>query len=276
MTIKSFHPLIEKSLKLFLFTTDLSLAKQAEAAGIDSIIVDWEQKGKNNRQTKYATEINGDTPEDVAALAKVLSIPITVRINALDENSDREIETAIDNGAKIIMLPMAEHPREIERFVKLVDARVETIIQIETQPLVDHCHNLRDIGWNYAYIGLNDLMISRHSKWLWEAVADGTVERIFDILKDRQVGFGGVTVIGGGKPIPFVELLSEMARLGCHLSFLRRSFKREIQGRDINAEIQAVRAVWSAACRRQPEAILQDRKLFMERIEETRSQIYPS
>ncbi|MFB2893475.1 aldolase/citrate lyase family protein [Aerosakkonemataceae cyanobacterium BLCC-F50] len=267
---------MEKKLKLFLFSTDLSLAKQAETAGVDSIIVDWEQKGKGDRQTNYATEINCDTPEDVAALAEVLTIPVTVRINALDENSDREIKTAIDNGAKIIMLPMAEHPSEIERFIKLVNGRAETAIQIETQPLVEHCHSLRDLGWSFAYIGLNDLMISRQSKWLWEGVADGTVERIFDILSDRQVGFGGVTVIGGGKPIPFVELLSEMARLGCHLSFLRRSFKREIQGRDLNAEIEAVGAVWSAACRRQPEAILQDHKLFMERIQETRSQVYPS
>jgi hypothetical protein len=32
----------------------------------------------------YSTQINADTPEDVVALAEVISIPITVRINPLD------------------------------------------------------------------------------------------------------------------------------------------------------------------------------------------------
>lgn len=50
-------------LRLFLFTTDALLAKQAEQVGIDSIIVDWERIGKRERQISYSTQINADTPE---------------------------------------------------------------------------------------------------------------------------------------------------------------------------------------------------------------------
>lgn len=257
-------------LKLFLFTTDVSFAKQAEHAGIDSVIVDWERVGKEKRQINYSTEINLHTAQDLVALAKHLTIPITVRINRLGEYSASEIDLALEQGAKIIMLPMAETPSEVEQFLHLVKDRAKTMIQIETPKLVEHCDALRELGWDYAYIGLNDLMIARGSRWIWEPLADGTVEQVFEKLTGRVVGFAGVTVIGGGIPLPFLDLLREMARIGCQLSVLRRTFKREIVGRNLNAEIQLIQAAWEAACCRHLEAIEQDRQNFVSRLEATK------
>ncbi len=253
-------------LRLFLFTTDALLAKQAEQVGIDSIIVDWERIGKRERQISYSTQINADTPEDVVALAEVISIPITVRINPLDNNTSDEIETALDSGASIIMLPMAKVPSEVDKFISLVNGRAKTLVQIETHTLVEHCHELRDLGWDYSYIGLNDLMISRQKNSIWDLLADGTVEQIFQILNNRIVGFGGVTRISGGNPIPFLELLHEMARLNCGLSVLRRTFKNEMSGRNLQAEIQAIRAAWVAARLRSREAVLADQLTFLKRL----------
>jgi hypothetical protein len=260
-------------LKLFLFTTDISLAKQAEQVGVDCIIVDWEQSGKRERQVIYSTEINSDTPEDVAALAEVLTIPITVRINPLHKNTTQEIQIALDSGAKIIMLPMAKNPSEVEKFISLVNGRAESLVQIETQTLVEQCHKLRDLGWNYAYIGLNDLMISRQKTWIWDLLEDGTVEQIFQVLENHQVGFGGVTRISGGNPVPFLGLLHEMARLNCRLSVLRRTFKSEMVGRDLQAEIQAIRAAWVAARLRSREAILRDQGAFFEQLRATKKML---
>lgn len=251
-----------RRLDLILFTTDVDFALQAEAAGIDGIMVDWETLDKPERQRGYATQINRDTPEDVGALSSRLGIPVWVRINRLGDDTGREIDVALEHGAVGLMLPMAAHPRDVEQFLTLVDGRARTLVQIETQPLVDHCAELRALPWDAAYIGLNDLMISRRSTWIWEAVADGTVETIFETLHDRQVGFGGVTVVGGGEPMRFVSLLREMARLGCGMSFLRRTFWKEVPGRDVAAEIRAVRAVWDAALRRGPEAVEADRAAF--------------
>jgi 2-keto-3-deoxy-L-rhamnonate aldolase RhmA len=257
-------------LELFLFTTDLTCALQAQEAGIDSVIVDWEWRGKQHRQAGYSTEINADTPEDVAALAARLRIPVTVRVDRLQENTASDVEIALDHGAGAIMLPMAEQASDVKRFARLVRGRARTIIQIETESLVRQCDALRSVDWDCAYIGLNDLMVSRGTRWIWEPLADGTVERIFDILGDRALGFGGVTVVGGGRPLPFVELLREMARLGCRLSFLRRTFKAEILDRDISAEVAAVRATWTAARRRGPQAVQQDRAQFRQRLLNTR------
>lgn len=247
-------------LLLFFFTTDPIAAQEAQNSGVDSIIVDWENHQKKYRQQDYSTEINHDTPEDVRKLSEQLSIPVTVRINALYPGTKLEIQKAIDLGARIIMLPMAQNHKEVEEFMNLVDGRAKTIIQIETDNLVDDCENLRSIPWDFAYIGLNDLMISRKGRNIWDAVLDGTVEHIYQVLENRAVGFGGVTVINGGYPIPFLDLLKEMVRLDCSLSFLRRSFKKDIKNLDMASEIKSIRQAWNEMSKRSQEEIATDQK----------------
>ncbi len=253
-------------MKLFLFTTDNAFALRAQEAGVDSVIVDWESRGKRQRQSRYPLEVNQDTPEDVSRLAQRLTIPVTVRVNGFGLHTADEIECALDHGARILMLPMAQQPDEVEGFLKQVRHRVKTIVQIETQALVEQACALRDFAWDYAYIGLNDLMVSRGGWFLWDAVLDGTVERLFQALADRAVGLGGVTVVGGGLPVRFALLLHEMVRLGCQLSFLRRTFKKELMDRDFNAEIRAVRGFCEASAHRGEQAIIWDHQRFVEEL----------
>lgn len=262
-------------IKFFLFTTDLPLALEAEAAGIDSIVVDWESQGKADRQRGYDLETNRDSPEDVSRLAKALRIPVTVRVNRPGPQLRDEVACALDNGGQILMLPLAEHPDEASHFLDLVAGRAETIIQIETQLLVERLTRLKVLAWDYTYIGLNDLMVSRGGKWIWHAVLDGTVEHICRTMAGRPVGFGGVTIVGGGHPVRFTLLLHEMARLGCGLSMMRRTFKGEIQDRDLAAEVQAVRTFWDASCRRGPEAVASDHDRLMAELRRLEEELYP-
>jgi len=252
------------NLRLLLFTTDPDGAELAENAGVDGIIVDWEKKGKERRQRGHDTEINTDTKDDVGRLKSRIEIPIVVRVNPLGSETRQEIRAALNHGAEGLMLPMAKEVEEVAQFVDMVGDAAFTIVQIETQSLVENCEGLREIPWDAAYIGLNDLMISRDGSWIWEALFDGTVDFIFDCLSDRVVGFAGATVIGGGAPIPFTKLLREMGRLGCQMTFLRRTFRREIQGRDMHSEIKAIRAAWRATYRRSDEAVERDHARFRE------------
>lgn len=227
-------------MKLFLFTTDLVMARQAEIAGIDSIIVDWENKGKAERQHGCNLEINADTPADVRTLARSLSIPVSVRVNSLGSYSADEVDCALNNGAKLIILPMARSAAEVRQFLSIVNRRAETMIQIETPELADQAEELNKLDWDYVYIGLNDLMVARGGSFIWEAVLDGTVETVCRHLPGRAYGFGGVTILGGGTPLPIELLLCEYSRLNCRIGFLRRAFKKEIRGKDIIREIRAV------------------------------------
>lgn len=251
-------------MKLFLFTSSVELGRQAERAGVYSVIVDWERIGKRERQAGHDFEINHDTATDAARLARQLDIPVTVRVNPLGPHTEEEVEKALDAGAQILMFPQGETPSEVATFLELVGNRAQTLIQIETQDLIDHCEHLRALDWDFAHVGLNDLRISRDSSWLWEPVQDGTVEHVCRTLEGRAVGFGGATIIGGGDPIPFIHLLREMARLKCGMCILRRTFKSDMEGRDIEAELDAFYAKLAAARARRQSAINSDHQTLQD------------
>lgn len=245
-------------MELFLFTTDSDLALRAEQAGIDSIIVDWETNGKDKRQKEFDLETNNDTPGDVYKLSKILKIPVTVRVNCLGKYTPVEVECALENGAKILMLPVARSVEGVKKFLNIVHGRAKTIIQVETPQLASKTDELAKLNWDYVYIGLNDLMVAKGSTSIWEAVIDGTVEYICNALKGKAYGFGGVTVLGGGNPISIELLIHEYIRLKCNLSFLRRTFKREFLDRDIEAEIRAIHAFIESSLMRGPLAKAHD------------------
>jgi HpcH/HpaI aldolase/citrate lyase family len=255
-------------LSLILFTRDPTLARKAERAGVDLFIVDWETKNKAERQRFYDTEINNETPNDVAIISSAATSPVIVRINPCCSTTVEEVQRALDQGAQGLMLPMARSIRDVEVFLKIVGDRARTIVQIETQALVEVVSELRLLSWDAVYIGLHDLMISRDSYSLWEAVADGTVDRICEALEGRKIGFAGATVIGGGYPLPFTMILHELARLGATLTFLRRTFRREILDRSLVAEVAALRATWAACIARGPEAIAADRDAMLARLKQ--------
>jgi len=230
-----------KHMEFFLFTTNADLALSAEEAGVDSIIVDWENKGKQERQNGHNLEINANTPQDVYRLSKILHIPVTVRINALGEHTPIEVESAIDNGARILMLPMAYNSKQVEEFLSIVNKRAKTIIQIETPSLTKDLASLKKLRWNYVYIGLNDLMVAKGGHSIWEALLDGTAEKICNALQGRSYGFGGSTILGGGEPIINILILHELIRLGGSISVMRRTFKKELLDRNLKAEIKLLR-----------------------------------
>lgn len=254
-------------MRFYLFTTDGALARRAQDAGIDGIVIDWERRGKHARQRTYDFEINRQGVREVRTVAAACALPVLVRINPLGPRTRDEIARALDAGGTELMLPMARSADEVDRFLRLVGGRAETVVQIETQDLVDDLEAFGRLEWTRAYIGLNDLQISRGRRGsIWSGVADGTVERIFATLPGREIGFGGITVVDGGDPLPFRELLGEMIRLGCGLSFLRRMFHREIAGRDLGAEVLAIRTLASALRVRPADVVERDRVAFHHRL----------
>lgn len=251
-----------KSIGLYLFCNTVEQVLLAEKAGVDGIMLDWESKGKDKRQLGYDTEINDLDYESLGAFRELTSKPIMVRINGLCEDTAREVELALTGGATQILLPMAQSADEVEHFITLVNGRAEPCIMIETQSLVDDIERLSTLPWSSAFIGLNDLMISRAANSLWVPLLDGTVDQIYKALAGRQIGYGGITLIDKGHPLPFYMLLKEMARHGCSFSFLRRSFYRDIGDNDPKVECQKVRDHWQKYLQRTPEQQAHDHDSF--------------
>lgn len=228
--------------ELFLFTTDTSIAGKCLAAGVNAIIIDWENKGKDKRQNGYGTQINYDTSEDLVNMRNSISGKIICRINKYDpEYSAEEIDLAISCGADEIFLPMAEDKEEVCRTIDLVKDRCKLGILIETDNAVKNAINFTSLPLSRIYVGLNDLQISRQATNMFLPLVDGTVKNIKTLFNDIPVGVGGITHPNEGMPIPAKILIQQYINLNMNFSFLRRAFLNDLKKYGANILIGDIR-----------------------------------
>lgn len=220
-------------LKLMFITNNPMIAKYAEEAGVNRIFVDMEHIGKEKRQGGLDTVQNRHTLEDIKKISEVITeAELLVRINPIHDrsyeytSSKEEIDNAIANGAKILMLPYFKTVSEVEKFIKLVDGRVKTIPLLETPEAVAVIDDILKIdGIDEMYIGLNDLSLGYGKKFMFELLSDGTVERLSNKFLDKNIpyGFGGIAGIGKGL-LPAEKILLEHYRLHSSSVILSRAF----------------------------------------------------
>lgn len=157
---------------------------------------------------------------------------LLVRVNPIHDatkeygSSKEEIAMAIENGTDIIMLPYFKTTKEVERFVKLVDGKCKTMLLVETPEAVEIIDEILNIdGINECHIGLNDLSLGYGMNFMFELLADGTVERLCSKFHEKGIkyGFGGIASIGRGL-LPAENIIIEHYRLGSSMTILSRSF----------------------------------------------------
>ena len=121
---------------------------------------------------------------------------------------------------------------------------------VETRDAVANVAALAALPLTRIYIGLNDLHIDCGTRHIFAALSDGTVDKVRASAGPIPFGFVGLTLPGGGTPLPVRHLIEEMARLACGFTFLRRSFFRDVCGCDLRDAIQRIlSAVERATCR---------------------------
>ncbi len=219
-------------LKLMYITNRQDVAKIAQKNGVDRIFVDMEYLGKNERQPGDTVK-SSHTIKDVENVRSVLTdSELLVRVNPITEKSadfcgsQEEIKKTINAGADIIMLPMAKTPQELEKFVKLVDGRAKTMFLLETAQASENIDDMLNVdGINQIHIGLNDLHLAYGKKFMFELLVDGTVEKLCEKIKQKDIpyGFGGIARIGFGT-LPSEYVIAEHYRLGSQSAILSRSF----------------------------------------------------
>lgn len=246
--------------ELVLFEKGEAAVAVARRAGIGSMMVDLEWRGKEERQRSADTEINRDRPEDLATLRR-LGVPARYcRLNRFGPWTAEEIEATIWHGANHLLLPMVRSAREVETVLEWIGGRCSLGVLVETREAVELSPQLAALPFDRVYVGLNDLAICRGSNSIFDALTDGTVEALRRHFTGREFGFGGVTVTDGGHPVPGYLLLAEMARLGCSFSFLRRSFKRDVRARDMSLEVTRIHAMWRRLTTRTAEEMARHRQ----------------
>jgi hypothetical protein len=221
---------------LFLFTVDPVWGRNVVAAGAAGIVVDWERRGKARRQLGENTQINEDTPDDLARMRAATDGRLICRINGFGPWTGEELDTAVALGADEVLLPMVRTTEEVDRTLERAAGRCGVGILIETQDAVDRAAALARRPLSRVYVGLNDLRIDRGSDELFRPLVDGTVDAVRAEVA-QPFGVGGLTLPGRGFPVAADLLAAELVRLGADFTFLRRSFTADMAGRDPFTEV---------------------------------------
>ena len=220
-------------MKLMYITNNPAVARIAEDAGVDWIFLDMEVIGKAFRQSGLDTVQNHHTIDDIKRIRKTISqSKLLVRINPIHDalenypSSKNEIEASIDAGADILMLPYFKTVEEVKTFIHLVNGRAKTLLLLETVEAANLIDDILEVpGIDMIHLGLNDMHLELGMNFMFELLADGTVERLGNKIKAKGIpfGFGGIATLDGGA-LQGSMVLKEHVRLGSSMVIVSRSF----------------------------------------------------
>lgn len=266
-------------LKLMYITNDPSVAEIAANAGVDRIFIDMEVLGKAQRQGGMDTVQSDHVPEDIRRVREVIGkkAEIIARINPINPNSKAEIDASIENGADITMLPMWKSVEDVTTFLSHVGGRCRTMLLLETAEAAEIIEEVVNIpGIDEIHIGLNDLHLSYGRRFMFELLADGTVEHLTSVIRQSGIpcGFGGIARPGSGM-LPAEKIIAEHYRMGSEIVILSRSFCNTSKQTDLNEitnqfekGVADIRAVETQCQSWQPEAFERNRREVVSCVEQ--------
>ena len=224
---------ISMYMKLMYITNNPVVARIAENAGVDWIFLDMEVIGKAFRQSGLNTVQNHHTVDDIKRIRKAIKkSKLLVRVNPIHDAVDNypsskdEIDASIEAGADILMLPYFKTVEEVKTFIHLVNGRAKTLLLLETVEAANLIDEILEVpGIDMIHLGLNDMHLELGMKFMFELLADETVERLGDKIKAKGIpfGFGGIATLDGGA-LQGSMVLKEHVRLGSSMVIVSRSF----------------------------------------------------
>ena len=214
-------------------TNKSDVALIAEQAGVDWIFLDMEFIGKDARQGGLDTVQNHHTVKDIANIKNAVNkAKVLVRVNPIHEalpdypSSKDEIDASIKAGADILMLPFFKSVEEVKEFIRLVGGRAKTLLLMETVEAANLVDEILEVpGIDMIHLGLNDMHLELGMKFMFELLANGTVEKLGNKIRAKGIpfGFGGIATLDGGA-LPGSMVLKEHVRLGSSMVIVSRSF----------------------------------------------------
>ena len=236
------------NMKLMYITNKPAVARIAENAGVDWIFLDMEVIGKAFRQSGLDTVQNNHTVDDIKRIRKAIKkSKLLVRVNPIHDalenypSSKDEIDATIEAGADILMLPYFKTVEEAKTFIHLVNGRAKTLLLLETVEAASLIDEILEVpGIDMIHLGLNDMHLELGMKFMFELLANGTVERLGYKIKAKGIpfGFGGIATLDGGA-LPGSMVLKEHVRLGSSMVIVSRSFCNTDIVTDLN-EVQRI------------------------------------
>lgn len=230
-------------LNLMYITNQPEIAQIAEAAGVDWIFVDMEFIGKDVRQKGLDTVQNHHTFEDIVRIKKsVHQAKVIVRVNPIHEarpdypSSKDEIEAHHCRRSRHRDATLFQKSGRSEQVLAIRERKGKTCLLVETPESALQIDKILElVGVDMVHIGLNDLHLALGMKFMFELLADGTVDWLSEKIKKKGIpfGFGGIAKLEGGA-LPGAEVLKEHYRLGSSMVIIGRSFCNTDKIKDID------------------------------------------
>lgn len=215
------------AIKTMYITNQPEIAKIAEKNTVDRIWVDLEIRNKLERQGGLDTVISNHKMSDVNTVKEALNVAeLLVRVNPIGDGMRSEVNEVIARGADVVMLPMYETVDDAKRFADAVDGRAKTMLLLETIAAEKSLDEVLKIdGIDEIHIGMNDLHLQYHMRFMFELLANGKIEELCRKMASAGIkfGFGGIAQLDQGL-LPARYILGEHYRLGSSAVILSRSF----------------------------------------------------
>jgi HpcH/HpaI aldolase/citrate lyase family len=245
-----------KDFCLTLLTDDAEFAAVADRAGVNRVGVDLEYLGKSERQAGMNTRLERHDWDDLSRLASVVrSADLFVRVNPIHAGTEVEIETALEIGARVLMLPAFRTADEVEIFARTIRERARVLILLEMAPAVVRIREILEVpGIDEVMLGLNDLRLQMGVSNHFEVLASPLTGMLADEVHRRglPLSIGGVARVGDQRmPVPTDLVHAQYPRLGATGAWVARSFTNSVPaGWDFTGAILALRdrlSEWAAS-----------------------------
>ncbi|TMP31440.1 aldolase [Pseudoalteromonas rubra] len=265
-------------IKTFILENDPAKIELYDLAGVSRIFVDLEINGKVARQGGMDTVISRHTVEDVVkARAVIKKGELLVRVNPIFDGSKQEVDSVIDAGADVVMLPMFTHADEVRTFVELVGGRAKVSLLLETSQAFCRADEILEVeGIDEVHIGLNDLHLSMGLDFMFELMALGQVELLAQKLNRKSIpfGVGGVAKMKEGE-LDGAIILKEHVRIGSTAVILSRTFKADGQVRmdEVKHNLDELQHVYSQAQELTTEALVHNKALLDKKVQQISAKI---
>jgi HpcH/HpaI aldolase/citrate lyase family len=190
-----------------------------------------------------------------------------VRVNPLHEGTRTEVDAVLARGADSLMLPMFDGRATLQEFADIVAGRAPIVPLLETAAALESVEEWAGTpGLQEIFVGLNDLHLSLGCRFMFEPLADGSVERVARVAQRHRLpfGFGGIARVEEGL-LPGRDVLAEHLRLGSSAVILSRTFHRDSE-MDFEREVAALRRAGRELAARTPEQVAADAERVAERI----------
>lgn len=238
---------------LTLFTDDPVLAEAADHAGIDRIGVDLEWIGKEARQTGTGSRLSNHRVEALTKLAPRLTrADLFARVNPLHDGSHAELETVLNLGALVVMLPYFKEIASVAEFCSMLRRRARLVALVETIEALDQIENLLRLpGVDEIHFGLNDLRMQMGLASHFDVLDTVPFCRALNIARACGKPFGIAAVArpdDRSLPIDPASVCRKLVQLGATRALVARSFFGTGYALDnLDHDVDVLRRVLAAA-----------------------------